>query len=84
MTIGNLILDLLAIYTIIIIIRAVLSWISVDPRNQAMRILNGLTDPILVPIQKIIPPVGGTLDISPVVAIILIQLLREMIARVLL
>ena len=82
MTIGNLILDLLEIYTIIIIIRAVLSWIRVDPRNQVVRILNALTDPVLIPIQKIIPPVGGSLDISPVVAILLIQLLRAMAARV--
>ena len=82
MTIGNLILDLLGIYTILIIIRAVLSWIRVDPRNQAVRILNVLTDPVLIPIQKIIPPVGGTLDISPVVAILLIQLLREVVARI--
>jgi YggT family protein len=81
-TIGNLILDLLQLYSLLIIIRAVMSWMRVDPRNQFVRILNALTDPVLDPIQRVIPPIGGNLDISPVVAILLVQLLREVIARI--
>ncbi len=82
MTIGNLILDLLQLYSLLIIIRAVMSWMRVDPRNQFVRILNAVTDPVLDPIQRVIPPIGGNLDISPVVAILLVQLLREVIARI--
>ena len=82
MTIGNLILDLLQLYSLLIIIRALMSWMRVDPRNQFVRILNAVTDPVLDPIQRVIPPIGGNLDISPVVAIVLVQLLREVIARI--
>ena len=82
MTIGNLILDLLQLYSLLIIIRAVMSWMRVDPRNQFVRILNAVTDPVLDPIQRVIPPIGGNLDISPVVAILLVQLLREVVARI--
>lgn len=82
MTIGILILDFLQIYSLLIIIRAVLSWMRVDPRNQLVHILNAVTDPILNPIQRVIPPIGGTLDISPVVAILLVQLLKEVVARI--
>ena len=82
MTIGNLILDLLQLYSLLIIIRAVMSWMRVDPRNQFARILNAMTDPVLDPIQRVIPPIGGNLDISPVVAILLVQLLREVVARI--
>jgi len=82
-TIGNLILDLLHLYSLIIIVRVVVSWVRVDPRNQFVRILSAVTDPVLVPIQKVIPPIGGGLDISPIVAILLIQLLRKLIVGVL-
>jgi len=82
-TIGNLILDLLHIYSLLIIVRAVLSWIRVAPRNQFVRILNALTDPVLNPIQKTIPPIGGTVDISPIVAILLIELVRGILLRIL-
>lgn len=83
MTIGNLILDLFHLYSLIIIVRVVVSWVRVDPRNQFVRILSAVTDPVLVPIQKVIPPIGGGLDISPIVAILLIQLLRKLIIGVL-
>ena len=82
MTIGNLILDLLQLYSLLIIIRALTSWMRVGPRNQFVRILNAVTDPVLDPIQRVIPPIGGNLDISPVVAIVLVQLLREVVARI--
>ncbi len=52
------------------------------PRNQFARILNTLTDPVLVPIQKVIPPIGGTVDISPWVAILLLQLLGRAVVSV--
>ena len=77
MTIGNLILDLLQLYSLLIIIRALMSWMRVDPRNQFVRILNAVTDPVLDPIQRVIPPIGGNLDISPVVAIVLVDFLLE-------
>jgi uncharacterized protein YggT (Ycf19 family) len=78
-TIGNLIIDLLQIYSLLIIIRAVLSWVQVDPRNQLVRFLRALTDPVLVPIQRIVPPIGGTIDISPIVAVIFVQPVARMV-----
>lgn len=82
MTIGNLILDLLEIYILLIIIRAVLSWVRVDSRNRFVHTLNVLTDPVLIPIQRVIPPIGGTVDISPLVAIVLIQLFIEAVSGI--
>lgn len=59
----------------ILIIQAILSWVSqgYHPIEQVMR---QLTDPILAPIRKIIPPVGG-LDLSVLVAIIALQFLQQ-------
>ena len=83
MTIDKLILDLLQIYSLLIIIRAVVSWVRVDPRNTFVQILNALTDPLLVPLQKVIPPIGGSIDISPLVAIMILQLLGNVLVRIL-
>jgi YggT family protein len=82
-TIDKLILDLLQIYSLLIIIRAVVSWVRVNPRNTLVQILNALTDPILVPLQKVIPPIGGSIDISPLVAIVILQLLGNVLVRIL-
>jgi YggT family protein len=63
-----------------IIVSAVLSWLVafdvINLRNQFVynvaRFLDAITRPILRPVQKIIPPLGGV-DISPVIVIIVIQ-----------
>lgn len=81
-TVGNLIIDLLQLYSILIIVRAVMSWLRVDPRNQLVRILQGLTDPVLDPIQRVVPPVGGAIDISPIIALVFVQLLIRVVARI--
>jgi len=63
----------LTIYMWIIIVRALISWFSPDPRNRFVIILHRLTEPVLKPIRKIIPPsqLGG-LDISPFIMILVI------------
>ncbi len=81
MFIGNLLIGLLQLYSLLIIIRAVLSWVGADPRNQLVRVIHSLTDPVLEPIQSVIPPIGGTIDISPLVALVFVQLLKEVIIR---
>ncbi|MBI5118015.1 YggT family protein [Candidatus Poribacteria bacterium] len=81
--IGNLFIDILQIYSLLIIVRAVVSWTGIDPGNQLVRILNSVTDPVLVPIQRIVPPIGGAIDISPIVALFLIQILKAVVIRIL-
>ena len=57
--------------------RVILSWFSVDPSNSFVNILHQITDPILEPLRKIIPPLG-MFDISPIAAIILLQILSAL------
>ncbi len=82
MIIGNFIVTLLNLYTLLIIIRAVVSWVGMGRENQFVRVLYAVTDPILEPIQSVIPPIGGTIDISPIIAIFFVQLLREVVTRI--
>jgi YggT family protein len=75
---------LIQIYEFLVLIRVLLSWVAVDLYrsrygNPILRLLYQLTDPILVPLQRIIPPIGGAIDLSPVVALILLEIARRVI-----
>lgn len=66
----------------LIIIRALISWVSPDPYNPIVRFLMGATEPILRPLQRILPPMGG-MDLSPILAIFLIYFLQLFVVRTL-
>ncbi len=67
----------------IILVRVVLSFLSPDRHNPAVQILYKLTDPLMKPFQRLIPPIGG-FDISPVFLMLTLQLVRLLIANPLL
>ena len=76
----QLFLGLLWAYTWVVIIRAVVSWVNPDPHNPIVRMLHQLTEPLLRPIRKLVPPYKlGGLDLSPLILILLIQLVRSTI-----
>jgi len=59
----------------LILIRVLMSWVSPDPYNPLVRALYQITDPILAPAQRLIPPIGG-LDLSPIVVLLGIQFIK--------
>jgi len=65
-----------------VIIRAVMSWFQPNPSNPIVRLLIRITDPILLPIQRILPNFGG-LDISPIVALIILQAIPALVFKLL-
>lgn len=65
----------LYIYMWLIIIRALLSWVSPDPFNPIVQFLGRATDPVLYTIRRRVGAVGG-LDVSPILAILLIIFLQ--------
>jgi YggT family protein len=68
---------LLHLYTWVIILRAVLSWLNSDPRHSAVRLLHQATEPVLAPLRHLVRPQAlGGLDLSPLLAIVLVQLIR--------
>lgn len=66
-----------------ILIRAILSWVQPDPRNPIVQFLERVTGPILYPLQRIIPPLGG-IDLSPLVAMLLIELIKGLLVNAIL
>ncbi|MFN2225015.1 MAG: YggT family protein [Anaerolineae bacterium] len=76
-------------YEFLIFIRVLLSWVNVNPYRPAIDhplvdILYRITDPVLRPLQRLIPPIGGTIDISPIIALLLLEVLRQVLVRILL
>ena len=81
----NFINPLFYFYYLLIIIRIFLSWIpNTDWNSQPFAFLSSITDPVLNIFRGIIPPIGGMLDISPVFAIILLQLIQVLVVNMLL
>ncbi len=62
-----------------IIGRALLSWVPMNPDNPAIRILDQITEPIVAPLRRVIPPIGGAIDITPIVALIVIQIVQAIV-----
>ncbi len=80
--VGSILYGVLALYTLLIFLRIVLAWI-VSPVNRLLLFSIRLTEPVLAPFRRLIPPVG-MFDISPIIVILLLQLLQEAVAGTLL
>jgi YggT family protein len=68
-----LIRAILWLLIVVVLVQAILSWVA--PDGPLSGLLNALTFPFLRPVRKVLPPIGGTLDLSPLVVIVIAQLL---------
>ncbi|HVH27875.1 MAG TPA: YggT family protein [Vicinamibacterales bacterium] len=73
----RLITTLIDLYSIVVLVAVVMSWIGLDRRQPAAAFVYNLTEPVLTPIRNALPPVGG-LDFSPMVLLIALRLLRNL------
>ncbi|PON14173.1 hypothetical protein C2W62_30480 [Candidatus Entotheonella serta] len=69
-----LILELTQFFIYIIVINALLSWVSPDPMNPLVQLLSLLSAPIVDPFRRFIPPLAGMLDLSPIAAIVALSI----------
>ena len=67
--------------SLLILARVILSFLPQYRESQIGVLVYGLTDPVLRPIQNVIPPLG-MIDISPFIAIILLQVLQAVVNTV--
>jgi len=70
----------LMIYMWIIVIRALISWVNPDPYNPIVQFLYSATEPVLTKIRSKLPPTGG-MDLSPIVALMLILFLQVFLVK---
>jgi len=71
----------LGLMSLLVIIRALISWVNPDPYNPIVQFLTRATDPILNPIRRIMPVMP--IDISPIIAYFLINLVKSFLVRTL-
>lgn len=67
---------LFAVYTVCIFVRIVISWFSHWQRWQFFRFIAFCTDPFLNVFRRILPPLGGVLDLSPILAFFVLRILE--------
>jgi len=85
-TIVRLLYALCDLYTIIICVYVLMTWIPRRPGGviyDIFNVLGKICDPYLNLFRRLIPPLGGTLDFSPVVAVIVLQLVVQLLVRIL-
>src|SRR5512147_3141178 len=68
----ELVKALIWLLIVVVIVQAVLSWVA--PDGPFAGTLNAMTFRFLAPIRRVVPPVGGTLDLSPLILIVLLQI----------
>ena len=69
---------LFTVLNIAILIRILLTWVPIDPYHPLVRILSQITEPILGPARRIIPPIGG-IDFSPIVVLLLLSVVERLL-----
>jgi YggT family protein len=78
---SNVLVVVLNLFMIIIIARAVLSWVSPDPYNPIVRFIHSVTEPVLYPIRQKIPVSFGGIDFSPIIVLLAIIFLKTFLVQ---
>ena len=68
-------------FSVVIIVAALLSWVSPDPYNPVVQTIYGISEPLLAPFRKIIPDIGG-LDVSPIAALLCFQIVGGLLKQI--
>jgi len=65
----------------LIIIRALISWVNPDPFNPIVQFLYKATEPMLMPIRRIIPAFSAGIDLSPIVVLLALVFIRLFVVQ---
>lgn len=70
-------------FYVLLLVRVIMSWVpGVDSRHPVVQFVHRMTSPVLNPIRRAVPPVGG-LDMSPLVAILLLIVVNRLVVGLL-
>lgn len=70
------------VLTLAILARVLLSWFRVDPYNRFVQILYQITEPVLGLFRRFVPPIG-MIDITPIVALLVLQIVQRLVISML-
>ncbi len=71
------------LYSAAIIVRAFLSWFNLSSHNKLVRFLYEITEPLLAPLRRYVPVIGG-LDFTPMVALVILWLVESLLSSLIL
>ena len=83
----TIVCSLIQLYVLLLVVRVVMSWFPISPNGPAETVAGFLymvTDPVLVPLRRLLPPVrmgAMALDLSPIVAFFGLSVLRGIICN---
>lgn len=66
------------LYSYVVLASVILSWVHLPPDNPFVKVISALTEPVLAPIRRVLPAVGG-MDFSPVVLLVGLSLIRRLL-----
>jgi len=75
----RIVVDLTWFFVLVLFLYVILTWFSPDPRNPLVQLLTLIALPMLEPIRRVIPPVGGVIDLSPIVAMFALQIVNAIL-----
>ena len=70
--------QLIDLYSLIVLGSVIISWLQLPPTHPVATFLGVMTNPLLAPIRRVLPPMGG-LDFSPLVLLVGLQFLRGLL-----
>ena len=73
-----LLITLIDMYSLIVLVAVILSWVQLPYDNPIAQFVNSLTEPLLGPIRSVLPEMGG-LDFSPIILLVGLQMLRGLL-----
>ena len=72
----RIVATLIDLYSIVVLAAVVMSWVQADRRNPIVQWVYSMTEPVLAPIRRVLPPLGG-LDLSPMVLLVVLRVVRD-------
>ncbi len=69
---------ILNVYSFVVLLAVIASWLNLSPEHPLVRVTAALTEPVLAPIRRVLPSVGG-LDFSPMLLLFALRLLQRFV-----
>ncbi|MDA8035171.1 MAG: YggT family protein [Actinomycetota bacterium] len=85
----RILIDVVQAYLVVLLVRIVLTWFPINPwsrLSRVVRVLGAVTDPVLVPVRRVLPPLrlgggGAALDLSPLAVFIALEIVLSVLRR---
>ena len=74
----RLLATLIDLYSLVVLVAVILSWLPQGRHSRLARVVYGVTEPVLGPIRRVLPPMGG-LDLTPMLLLIGLRVLRRLV-----